>query len=53
MISAPEKIPAEPMPAMARPMIRVVEVLATPQISEPSSKMKMAIRKTHLREKKV
>jgi hypothetical protein len=40
---APLKIPAAPTPAMARPMIKVVELGATPQIREPTSKMKRAM----------
>jgi hypothetical protein len=47
---APEKIPAAPTPATARPMMRAVEFGATPQMSEPSSKMKSAMRYTHLME---
>ena len=50
---APEKSPADPTPAIARPMISAVEVGATPQINEPTSKMKMAVRKTHFRLRKV
>ena len=53
MINAPEKIPAEPRPAMARPTIRAVELGATPQTREPTSKMPMPTRKTHLMLKKV
>jgi hypothetical protein len=45
---APEKIPAAPIPATARPMMRAVEFGATPQIREPISKMKRAMRYTHL-----
>jgi len=44
MIKAPEKIPAEPIPAMALPTIRVTELGATPQIKLPISKIAMAIR---------
>lgn len=53
IIRAPEKMPAEPMPATARPIIRAVEFGAAPQIAEPISKMVMAIKKTHLTGKKV
>lgn len=53
MRMAPEKIPAEPRPAMALPTIRASEVGAMPQMKEPSSKMKRAIRYVHLMEKKV
>jgi hypothetical protein len=41
---APEKIPAAPTPATARPMMSAVELGATPQIKEPISKMNRAIR---------
>jgi hypothetical protein len=43
MISAPEKMPAHPTPAIARPTMRAVEVGATPQIRDPSSNIKMAV----------
>ena len=39
MRTVPEKIPAEPRPAIARPMMRPVEVGVKPQMREPSSKM--------------
>jgi hypothetical protein len=42
--NAPEKIPAQPSPATARPTIRAVEVGAVPQTKEPISKIAMAIR---------
>ena len=45
---APLKIPAEPMPAIARPMMSAVELGATPQMREPTSKMNSAERYTHL-----
>lgn len=38
--------PALPRPAMARPTMRAVDVGATPQIKEPSSKRNRAVRKT-------
>jgi hypothetical protein len=44
IIRAPEKIPAEPIPATARPMIRVKLLFATPQMRLPNSKMPMAMR---------
>jgi len=50
MTRVPEKMPAEPMPAMARPTIRATEVGAAPQTAEPTSKMKIEIRKTRLME---
>lgn len=44
MTRAPEKIPADPTPAIARPMMRATEVGAAPQTTEPISKMKIADR---------
>lgn len=44
MIKAPEKIPALPMPAIALPIINVIEFGAAPQIALPISKMKMAVK---------
>jgi hypothetical protein len=37
----PAKMPAEPTPAIARPMINAVEFGAAPQMSEPTSKITM------------
>jgi hypothetical protein len=37
----PEKRPAEPRPATARPMMKTVEVGAAPQMAEPISKTMM------------
>lgn len=48
LIRAPLEIPAEPNPAMALPQIKAVEFGATPQTNEPSSKIPIARRKTHL-----
>ena len=45
MVYVPEPIPAAPRPAMARPTISAVLLGATPQMREPSSKIKMEIRK--------
>lgn len=45
-IMAPVNIPAEPTPAMALPAIKVAELGATPQRSEPISKTKILLRKT-------
>jgi hypothetical protein len=53
MRMAPEKIPADPTPAIARPMIKAAELGAAPQMALPISKMTRAIKKTHLMEKKV
>lgn len=53
MIRAPENIPADPRPAIARPTIRASEVGAAPQTAEPISKIVIAIKKTHLIGKKV
>lgn len=44
MMTEPEKIPAEPSPAMARPMIKAVEFGAAPHTADPISKIPMAIR---------
>jgi len=52
MTRAPEKIPADPMPATARPMIRAIEFGARPQIKDPISNTAMALRYTHLMLKK-
>jgi hypothetical protein len=47
MVIAPVKIPELPKPAIARPMMREVDVGAAPQSAEPTSKRKMPERKTH------
>lgn len=47
MTSAPEKIPATPIPATARPTIRTVLDGATAHINDPSSKRKTAHRNAH------
>jgi hypothetical protein len=44
MVYEPEKRPAAPIPHIARPMIRAVELGAAPQITLPSSKKKMEVR---------
>ena len=44
MINAPEKMPADPMPAMARPMMRATDEGAAPQMREPNSKIAIAIK---------
>lgn len=43
-IMEPEKIPAAPSPATARPEIKAAEFELTAQMREPSSKMLMAAR---------
>ena len=53
MMKLPAKMPADPTPAIARPMIKVVEFGDTPQMSEPISKMTMETKYAHLRLKKV
>lgn len=40
MVKPPFINPEEPIPAMARPMMSIVEDCATPQMSEPTSKTK-------------
>ena len=52
-MSEPERIPAPPSPAIALPTMNETEVGATPQIREPTSKIRREIRKTHLILKKV
>lgn len=47
---APEKTPAEPRPAIARPMMRATLFGATPQMRDPTSKIATAMRNTHLME---
>jgi hypothetical protein len=44
IVYEPLAIPAPPIPAMARPTINVVELLATAQMREPISKMKMLVK---------
>jgi len=38
-VKAPEKIPAPPEPAIARPTIRATDVGASAQIKEPTDKL--------------
>jgi hypothetical protein len=47
IVSAPENNPAEPMPAIARPMMSTAEVGATAQTRLPTSKMARKIRYVH------
>lgn len=47
IIMDPVKIPAEPIPAIARPMMNAVEVGAAPQITEPTSNTIMQEIKVH------
>lgn len=51
IVYAPLPIPAPPMPATARPTMRVVLFLATAQIKEPTSKIKIETRKVLFRGK--
>ena len=44
MVRPPFISPEDPIPATARPMMSIVEDLATPQMSEPTSKMKKQVR---------
>jgi len=50
---APEKIPAEPTPAIARPTINAADDGAAPQTADPTSKIKIDTKYTVLMEKKV
>ena len=47
IIIPPENIPADPSPAMARPMMKAAELGAAPQSADPASKMTIERRKTH------
>jgi hypothetical protein len=48
MINAPEKMPAPPMPAIARPTMRATELGLAPQIAEPTSNVARALINVHL-----
>jgi hypothetical protein len=43
----PEKMPAEPVPATALPIMNARELGATPQINDPSSNKAMLLKNTH------
>jgi hypothetical protein len=45
---APENIPADPTPAIARPTMKALEFKALPQTADPTSNIKIAIRKIDL-----
>jgi hypothetical protein len=47
IVNAPFKIPEVPIPATARPIINILEVVATPQIKEPNSNMAKKVMKVH------
>jgi hypothetical protein len=47
IVNAPFKIPEVPIPATARPIINILEEVATPQIKEPNSKMAKKDMKVH------
>jgi hypothetical protein len=47
----PETTPAPPMPATARPIMNILELVATPQRSEPNRNMMKKIWYVHLKEK--
>ncbi len=53
MIKLPAKIPAEPSPEIALPIIKAVEFGEMAQMRDPSSKMQIETRYAHLRLKKV
>ena len=46
IMADPEKMPAAPRPAIARPTMKAIELGAAPQTAEPISKMIMENRKT-------
>jgi hypothetical protein len=47
IIMPPEKMPADPRPAIARPTINAVEFGAAPQRADPTSKTTMEERNVH------
>jgi hypothetical protein len=49
-IIPPDMIPAEPIPAMVLPMMKAIELGATPQRREPTSKIPITPRKIHFGE---
>lgn len=46
-IIPPENMPADPKPAMARPIMKAIELGAAPQSADPTSKITIESRKTH------
>lgn len=46
IIIAPEKMPAEPKPAMARPAMKTGELGAAPQMALPTSKITTDVKNT-------
>ena len=48
MIMAPANTPADPNPAIARPIIKDMELGAAPQIADPTSKIRSVTRNVHL-----
>lgn len=42
---APENMPADPIPAIARPTMKALELGAPPQTADPTSKIRIAIKK--------
>ena len=48
IIIPPEKMPADPKPAMARPIMKAIELGAAPQTADPASKIRIESTKTHL-----
>lgn len=53
MLMAPERIPADPAPATARPPMNIFELVAAAQSVEPRRKMVMKVKKAHFSEKRV
>jgi hypothetical protein len=53
MMKLPANIPADPIPAIALPTMRAVELGEAPQMVDPISKIMMATRYAHLRLKSV
>lgn len=48
IIMPPEKMPADPKPAIARPRMKAVELGAAPHSADPTSKITIESKKTHL-----
>lgn len=46
MTLAPERIPEHPIPAMALPTMKTIELGAAPQTADPTSKSRQLARKT-------
>ena len=52
-LTAPAKMPAAPIPAIARPMMKAMELGAAPQMAEAASKVRTLRKRVYRTEKKV